>query len=112
MTHIYPLSDCKSLQPVKAALSTPVTLNCPVDIAAGQQGPPNISWAMLKAGNPVPFNSKTTHVTSLTIESMNDNDSGWYRCNYTLDQTQRCFDINLLVPGKILNYLVFIADNK
>ncbi|KAK5922461.1 hypothetical protein CgunFtcFv8_019721 [Champsocephalus gunnari] len=92
------VKDCKSLQPVKAALSTPVTLNCPVDIAAGQQGPPNISWAMLKAGNPVPFNSKTTHVTSLTIKSMNDNDSGWYRCNYTLDQTQRCFDINLLVP--------------
>ncbi|XP_010792846.1 uncharacterized protein [Notothenia coriiceps] len=94
------VKDCKNLKPVKAALSTSVTLNCPVDITAGQQGPPNISWSMLKGGNPVPFNSKSAAINgkSVTIQSMNDNDSGWYRCNYTLDQTQRCFDINLLVP--------------
>ncbi|KAI9536507.1 hypothetical protein NQZ68_032302 [Dissostichus eleginoides] len=94
------VKDCKNLQPVKAALSTPVTLTCPVDIAAGQQGPSNISWAMLKGGNPVPFNSKSVAIngTSVTIQSMNNTDSGWYRCNYMLDKTQHCFEINLLVP--------------
>lgn len=62
---------------------------------------------MLKGGNPVPVNSKVVMTgTSLAIQSVDYTDNGWYRCNHTLGQTQRCFDINLLVQGKILNRLI------
>ncbi|XP_031708344.1 uncharacterized protein LOC116386358 isoform X2 [Anarrhichthys ocellatus] len=40
--------DCKTLQAVKASPGSPVNLNCPVNVTSGQQGPQNISWAMLK----------------------------------------------------------------
>ncbi|XP_063735104.1 uncharacterized protein LOC134861652 isoform X2 [Eleginops maclovinus] len=93
------VKDCKTLQPVKAVLSTPFNLNCPVDITPAQQRPLNISWAMLKGGNPQPINPKSfaINATSLSTLSVDYADSGWYRCKYKLDQTQRCFDINLLV---------------
>lgn len=105
ITFISPLSECKALQAVKAAPSTPVTLNCPVDTTSGQQGPTNISWAMLKGGDPVSFEgSKRVEIngTSLAIQSVSSSDSAWYSCKYMLGQTQRCFDINLLIQGKIL----------
>ncbi|XP_029308256.1 uncharacterized protein LOC115021758 isoform X2 [Cottoperca gobio] len=93
------VKDCKALLPVKAAPSTPANLNCPVDITSGQQGPQNISWAMMKGGSPAAVNFKRVEMngTSLAIQSVNNDDSSWYRCNYTLGQTHRCFDIKLLV---------------
>ncbi|XP_045899775.1 uncharacterized protein LOC123967649 [Micropterus dolomieu] len=93
------MRECKTLQAVKAAPSTPVYLNCPVNITSGQQGPENISWVMLKGGNPATVNTERFEMigTSLAIQSVNANDSAWYRCKYMIGQTQRCFDINLLV---------------
>ncbi|XP_074510068.1 uncharacterized protein LOC141779223 [Sebastes fasciatus] len=93
------VKDCKTLQAVKAAPNTPVNLTCPVEMTSGQQGPQNISWAMLLGGDPVSVNSKRAEMkgTSLAIQSVIYTDSGWYRCKYMLGQTQRCFDMNLLV---------------
>ncbi|XP_044063532.1 uncharacterized protein LOC122881407 [Siniperca chuatsi] len=93
------VKECKTLQAVKAVPSTPVNLNCPVNITSGQQIPQNFSWVMLKGGNPVLFNSTRVESKgrSLDIHSVNYTDSGWYRCKYILGQTQRCFDINLLI---------------
>nr|XP_020475726.1 uncharacterized protein LOC109971675 isoform X2 [Monopterus albus]XP_020475727.1 uncharacterized protein LOC109971675 isoform X2 [Monopterus albus]XP_020475728.1 uncharacterized protein LOC109971675 isoform X2 [Monopterus albus] len=89
------VKDCKTIQGVKAAPGTLVELNCPVQIMAAQ----NISWAMLKGGNPVSITSTMFKMndTLLAIHSVNVSDSGWYRCMYMLEQTQHCFDINLLV---------------
>ncbi|XP_041799065.1 uncharacterized protein LOC121610834 isoform X2 [Chelmon rostratus] len=93
------VKECKALQVVKAAPGTSVNLSCPVDMTSGQQGPQDLSWVMLKGGNAVPVNSKRAEIngTSLAIHSVNNSDSGWYRCKYKLGQTQRCFDIYLLV---------------
>ncbi|XP_076594171.1 CXADR-like membrane protein [Chaetodon auriga] len=93
------VKECKPLQAVKTAPGTPINLSCSVDMTSGQQGPQNVSWVMLKGGNPVPVNSKKAEIngTSLAIHSVNYSDSGWYRCKYMLGQTQRCFDIYLLV---------------
>ncbi|XP_054477962.1 uncharacterized protein LOC129109846 [Anoplopoma fimbria] len=93
------VKDCKTLPAVKVTPSTPLNLNCPVDITSGQQRPQNISWAMLPSGNPVPFNSERVDInqTSLAFQSVNKSDSGWYRCTYVLGQTQRCFEFNLQV---------------
>lgn len=108
-----PLSDCKVPAAVTAAPSTPFNLNCPVEITSKQQGPQNISWAMLIGGKPVPITSKGVVVneTALAFQSVNYSDSQWYRCEYMLRQTRRCFDIKLLVQGKILNYLVNLTAN-
>ncbi|XP_031154813.1 uncharacterized protein LOC116049369 [Sander lucioperca] len=103
------VKDCKVLQAVKAAPSTPVNLNCPVDTTSGQ-GPQNISWAIVKGGNPVSVNSKRLVIdgTSLAIQSVHYNDSNWYRCNYVLGKTQRCFEINLRV--QVENVVVATTD--
>ncbi|XP_033496257.2 uncharacterized protein LOC117265719 isoform X3 [Epinephelus lanceolatus] len=91
--------DCKVPAAVTAAPSTPFNLNCPVEITSKQQGPQNISWAMLIGGKPVPITSKGVEVneTALAFQSVNYSDSQWYRCEYMLGQTRRCFDIKLLV---------------
>ncbi|XP_049440531.1 uncharacterized protein LOC125893710 isoform X4 [Epinephelus fuscoguttatus] len=91
--------DCKVPAAVTAAPSTPFNLNCPVEITSKQQGPQNISWAMLIGGKPVPITSKGVVVneTALAFQSVNYSDSQWYRCEYMLRQTRRCFDIKLLV---------------
>lgn len=87
-----------------AMQGTLFNLTCPVNMTSGPQGSGNSSWVMLKAGNPIPVNSKDVMSgTSLAIQSADYTDSGWYRCYHTLGQTQRCFDINLQVQGKILN---------
>lgn len=88
---------------MKATPSTAIKLDCPVERVSEQQGPENISWAMLKGGKPVHENLKRFKIndTSLLINSFNANDSGWYRCVYTFGQIQRCSDVNLLVQGKI-----------
>nr|XP_033496258.1 uncharacterized protein LOC117265719 isoform X4 [Epinephelus lanceolatus] len=91
--------DCKVPAAVTAAPSTTFNLNCPVEITSKQQGPQNISWAMLIGGKPVPITSKGVEVneTALAFQSVNYSDSQWYRCEYMLGQTRRCFDIKLLV---------------
>ncbi|XP_033496259.2 uncharacterized protein LOC117265719 isoform X5 [Epinephelus lanceolatus] len=93
--------DCKVPAAVTAAPSTPFNLNCPVEITSKQQGPQNISWAMLIGGKPVPITSKGVEVneTALAFQSVNYSDSQWYRCEYMLGQTRRCFDIKLLVQA-------------
>ncbi|XP_031708343.1 uncharacterized protein LOC116386358 isoform X1 [Anarrhichthys ocellatus] len=91
--------DCKTLQAVKASPGSPVNLNCPVNVTSGQQGPQNISWAMLKGGNPKSLDSERVEMNgmSLAIQSVHDSDSGWYTCKHVLGQTQRCFEIYLRV---------------
>lgn len=98
---------------MKAAPGTPIHLKCLVDVTSGQQGPQNVSWAMLKGGNPESVNRERVQIngTSLTIQSVNYSDSGWYRCKYMHGKTQRCFEINLLVQGQILLFVI-ITDNK
>ncbi|KAI3360937.1 hypothetical protein L3Q82_013147 [Scortum barcoo] len=97
------VKECKTLQPVKVAPSTLVNLTCPVDLTSGQQEPRNISWAMLRGGKKV-YTEWPTKVeidgTSLAIQSVSSTDSGWYSCEYMLGQTQRCFEINLLIQEK------------
>ncbi|XP_069551648.1 uncharacterized protein [Brachyistius frenatus] len=93
------IKDCKILPAVKAAPSTPARLDCPGNITSGQQGPQNTTWAIVKGNKRefVPSERHTINGTSLAILSVTTSDSGWYRCHYVLGQTQRCFDINLLV---------------
>ncbi|XP_022074787.2 uncharacterized protein LOC110969061 [Acanthochromis polyacanthus] len=90
------VKDCKALPPVTAAPGTSVQLNCPVNVTSGQQ---NVSWVMLKGNNPISIDSKRFQVngTSLVSRSVTTSDSGWYRCNHILGQTQCCLVINLLV---------------
>ncbi|XP_035485135.2 uncharacterized protein LOC118302798 isoform X1 [Scophthalmus maximus] len=88
------VKDCKVLAAVKVAPSRSTELNCPVDITLGQEGPQNISWALLKGGEPLSLNSDT----SLVIKSASD--SAWYRCTYIYRQTQRCFDIKMIVQAE------------
>ncbi|XP_032374260.1 uncharacterized protein LOC116691051 [Etheostoma spectabile] len=90
------VKDCKILQAVKAAPNTPVNLTCPVDTTSGQ-GPQNISWAIVKGGNPVSIISKRLVIdgTSLAIQSVDYKDNNWYRCNYLIGETLPCFEIYL-----------------
>lgn len=98
---ILALSDCKTSPPVRATPGTAIKLNCSDKSGSEQQKPENISWAKLKGGTPVPLKINDT---SLLINSVNESDKGWYRCNYTSGQTQRCLEINLLVQGKSLKF--------
>ncbi|XP_030250026.1 uncharacterized protein LOC115567496 isoform X2 [Sparus aurata] len=93
------VKECKTLQAVKAAPGQRINLHCTGDMTSGQQGPRNVSWVMLIGANPVSIKSEGAEIigTSLTIQSVDKRDSGWYRCTYMSGQTQRCFDINLLV---------------
>lgn len=109
---ITPLSDCKSLHPVRAAPSTPAALHCPVDKTPGQHQPQNVSWSILKGGTEIPIlqspdvsqlrESFGLDGLSLNITSVKLGDSGWYRCKYLLGQNLRCFDVKLQVRGEIL----------
>lgn len=91
------VKDCRILQPVKATPQSPVKLNCQVNVTSGLQTPVNISWAKLQGNNPVNVEPKTAEVngTFLAFWSVKTSDSGWYRCS--LEQTQRCSEINLHV---------------
>lgn len=79
---------------MKAKLSTDIQLNCSFESVSGAE---NISWSLLKGGMPVQNKRAVMNGSSLLIKSLNSNDSGWYRCQYLSGQTQRCFEINLLV---------------
>ncbi|XP_030013906.1 uncharacterized protein LOC115435552 [Sphaeramia orbicularis] len=95
------VKDCKTLQPVKTTPGAPVNLYCSVNLTSDQQTVQNMTWVMLKGGKPVSLSAQTVHVSGimLVIKSVTVSHSGWYRCQYTLGPTQRCFDINLLVQG-------------
>ncbi|XP_068592453.1 uncharacterized protein [Cebidichthys violaceus] len=88
--------DCKTLQAVKAAPSAPVNLNCPVNITSEQQAPQNISWEMLIGGTAKSLDYESVEMNGMSLAIQSVNVSGWYRCKYVFEQTQRCFDINLL----------------
>ncbi|XP_018543677.1 uncharacterized protein LOC108891034 isoform X2 [Lates calcarifer] len=93
------VKDCKVLHAVRISPGKPIKINCPVNTTLGQERPQNIFWAVLKGGKPQSVDSERVHIndTSLAILSDSTNDSGWYRCSYIQGQTQRCFDIKILV---------------
>lgn len=98
-----PFSECKILQAVKAVPGTSVNLSCPLDEAgATQRGATNASWAMLKAAKPVKVTSEGAKVNGplLSFRAVGKKDFSWYRCNYTQEHAQRCYDINLQVQGQ------------
>ncbi|XP_060924478.1 uncharacterized protein LOC132998749 [Limanda limanda] len=94
------VKDCKVLPALKATPSTTIELKCPVDVTPSPQ---NISWFLIKGGEPqsLPSGRVPVNPTSLFIRSGRAGDSEWYRCNYTYKQTQRCFDIRILVQGAV-----------
>ncbi|KAE8288680.1 hypothetical protein D5F01_LYC12555 [Larimichthys crocea] len=102
------IKECSTLAaPVKAAPNASINLNCPVDIKPGEQGPSKISWVMRKGDKSVDVNSEMVKINgTLAIQSVKKRDSSWYRCNYTLGQTQRCFDMNLLVQDEVNHSVV------
>ncbi|KAJ0066060.1 hypothetical protein NL108_001289 [Boleophthalmus pectinirostris] len=89
------IKDC-STQDKKAHVGSVVTLNCSM---GNQARVYNTSWSMLKYGNPVPLpNTYQVNGSTILVRSALTSDSGWYRCNYSLrDTQQRCVDINLQV---------------
>ncbi|XP_035485145.2 uncharacterized protein LOC118302798 isoform X2 [Scophthalmus maximus] len=61
------VKDCKVLAAVKVAPSRSTELNCPVDITLGQEGPQNISWALLKGAEDVePIATKTQETPTMS----------------------------------------------
>lgn len=101
------LQECKSRQ-VKAVHGETINLDCLEDMTSGQQVLWNISWFMVKAGKPVHLTPGRAEMngTSLTIQSTNYSDRGWYRCNVLVGQTHRCFDFNLHIQRKSLKHLI------
>ncbi|XP_034466770.1 junctional adhesion molecule-like isoform X1 [Hippoglossus hippoglossus] len=94
------VKDCKVLQAITARPSKPIKLNCRVDVTPRPQ---NISWFLVKGGEPQSLPSERVQInhTSLVILSVRASDSAWYRCNYTYNQTQRCFDIRVQVQDAV-----------
>nr|XP_019948399.1 PREDICTED: uncharacterized protein LOC109633199 [Paralichthys olivaceus] len=93
------VKDCKLLPAMNAAPSAPIKLDFPVDVTSRPQ---NISWLLLKGGQPLPLPSDRFQVnhTSLVIQPMRASDSAWYRCDYIYRQAKRCFDIKINVQGE------------
>ncbi|KAG7474100.1 hypothetical protein JOB18_002075 [Solea senegalensis] len=102
------VKDCKVRPAVKVAHSTPFQLNCSVDIK-GQKGPLNVSWVLLKAGEPSPLISERVEVsgTSLVIKSPSISDSSWYRCSYTYGKNHGCYDIRMHVQAEDVEATTF-----
>ncbi|CAB1416776.1 unnamed protein product [Pleuronectes platessa] len=94
------VKDCKVLPALKATPSTPIRLNCPV---AETSRPQKISWFLVKGGEPLSLPSDRVQVNliSLVILSVREGDTGWYRCSYTDQQTQRCFDMKIQVQDAV-----------
>lgn len=95
------VKDCQSK--VKKALpGSPITLDCSAGL---NDSPQNLSWSLLRGGgNPVSLSSTERferNAATLILRSVLVNDSGWYRCNYSIRHMQRCLDINLLVQGEV-----------
>ncbi|XP_062254625.1 protein turtle-like [Platichthys flesus] len=94
------VKDCKVLQALKATPRTRVELKCPV---VETSRPQNISWFLVKGGEPLslPSDRVQVNLTSLVILSVRADDTGWYRCNYTDKQTQRCFDMRIQIQDVV-----------
>ncbi|TNN02461.1 hypothetical protein fugu_009948 [Takifugu bimaculatus] len=102
-----PLPECSGLPAVRAVKGASVNLTCPLDDKmATLPGPINVSWVMLKVAKPLPIASERAEVngTSLSFRSVVGKDASWYRCNYTLGDGHRCYDINLQVQGQVLSH--------
>ncbi|CAG6015657.1 unnamed protein product [Menidia menidia] len=97
------IKDCKVHQAVKAAPGRSVKIDCQEYATPGQQALSNISWAKLKGSNRISVDSERIQMngTYLAIQSAKASDSGWYRCTYTLGETQRCSDINLRIQDPL-----------
>ncbi|XP_041648455.1 uncharacterized protein LOC121513036 [Cheilinus undulatus] len=98
------IKECKALQAVSATPGASVNLSCSENVTSGQQRSLNISWVMSKGMNIVNITSATAEMngSSLTIRSVRDSDSGWYRCNYMLGQNHRCNEIRLQVGNIVV----------
>lgn len=105
MTRFHDLSDCRTLESEKATIGMPFKLKCKVKATPA---PSNISWVKLKGDQQVSVNSTRVQADGLflAIQSVADSDRGWYRCNYIVEQSQRCSKINLQVQGLIFKQSV------
>lgn len=102
-----PLPECPGLPAVRVVKGASVNLTCPLDDKmATLPGPINVSWVMLKVAKTLPIASERAEVsgTSLSFRSVVGKDASWYRCNYTLGDGHRCYDINLQVQGQVLSH--------
>ncbi|XP_068179739.1 uncharacterized protein wu:fb59e12 [Antennarius striatus] len=97
LTVISECRECKSPQVVQAASGTVITLSCPVNITSEKETSQNISWVMLKGNGSRHIKSTSMKIngTTLVIDSVQDWDSGWYRCKDM--NTLLCFDIFLQI---------------
>ncbi|XP_047217950.1 uncharacterized protein LOC124866281 [Girardinichthys multiradiatus] len=93
------VKDCRTLKVETANPGMPVTLNCSED---AETAPSNVTWAKLKGSNSVPVDLTRAEMKEvfLTIPSVSASDSGWYRCDYIVRQSQRCSKINLHVKSR------------
>ncbi|XP_032414130.1 uncharacterized protein LOC116717117 [Xiphophorus hellerii] len=99
VTHIsLKVKDCRNLKPEVAKPGQNVSLNCSVD---GETAPSNVTWAKMKGSDSVPVTLPRIEMKgiSLTIKSVSDSDTGWYKCDYILGQSRRCSKINLRFRG-------------
>ncbi|XP_054903848.1 uncharacterized protein LOC129371318 isoform X2 [Poeciliopsis prolifica] len=90
------VKECRNLKSQVAKPGQNVSLNCSVD---AEMAPSNVTWAKMKGIQPVPVDLTRVEMkgTSLTIKSVSASDTGWYKCVYTLSQSRRCSEINLLL---------------
>nr|XP_054596304.1 uncharacterized protein LOC129163303 isoform X2 [Nothobranchius furzeri] len=85
--------ECEPLKPKNAINGGSVKLDCQVNATHS-----NISWAKMKGTQSV---SLKANGSLLTIQSVSAADYGWYRCSYSVGQSQRCFMINLQVQEAV-----------
>ncbi|XP_037836092.1 V-set and immunoglobulin domain-containing protein 1-like isoform X2 [Kryptolebias marmoratus] len=93
------VKDCRTLDSKKATVGLPFKLTCQVNSTTP---PPVVSWVKVKGNKDVSVNDTRVHTNGvfLTIQGVADSDSGWYRCNYVVGQSQRCAMINLQVGAE------------
>lgn len=98
----WPLSECKVEVVVNVSFGSSFELKCPVNESLA--APSNISWFWLPTGTPgpVPFGRAKKKGLLLHFHSVDDIDRGWYRCEYNIGRTQRCFEFNLQRKGKFI----------
>lgn len=87
---------------MNASFGSRFELKCPFNESLNE-GPSSISWFLLQAGNPAPLQSNRTEKKGLLLifQSLDGSDRSWYRCEYNLGGTQRCFEFNLQTKGEI-----------
>ncbi|XP_075883079.1 uncharacterized protein LOC142888544 isoform X3 [Nelusetta ayraudi] len=90
------LKECKTERVVNASFGSRFELKCPFNESLNEE-PSSISWFLLQAGNPAPLQSNRTEKKGLLLifQSLDGSDRNWYRCEYNLGGSQRCFEFNL-----------------